>query len=132
VDIGFIGLGHMGSPMARRLIDGLRRRRFRHPHRSSGQLVALGGPAGRRRRRGFRRRRNRHGEPAFPIRRAEVAAVPPVWSGAAGCAANVDLSTIGRLHRGGQIHDVLADRNIVAIDSPVRRRCRASRNGTLR
>src|ERR1700757_1704626 len=79
VDIGFIGLGHMGFPMARRLIDaGYDVVAFDTRTEALDRLVALGArPA------------------SSPKEVADVAETvlasrrpgPPVWSRAAGCAA---------------------------------------------
>src|SRR6266436_4768731 len=70
MDIGFIGLGKMGFPMARRVIEGKRVRRF------------------------------------------------------------VDLSTVGS-HMAARIHDLLAKRNIVQLDSPVSGGVGGAEKGTL-
>ncbi len=131
VDIGFIGLGHMGFPMARRLIDaGYDVIAFDTRAEALDGLVALGArPA------------------SSPKEVADVAetimaslpsprAAVEVATGAAGVVEGsrvrryVDLSTIGS-STAVQIHDVLAGRNIVAIDSPVSGGVGGAENGTL-
>jgi 3-hydroxyisobutyrate dehydrogenase-like beta-hydroxyacid dehydrogenase len=131
VDIGFIGLGHMGFPMARRLIDaGYEVIAFDTRTEALDRLVALGArPA------------------SSPKGVADVAetimaslpsprAAVEVATGAAGVVEgsrvrrHVDLSTIGS-STAVQIHDVLAERNIVAIDSPVSGGVGGAENGTL-
>jgi len=131
VDIGFIGLGHMGFPMARRLIDaGYEVIAFDTRTEALDRLVALGArPA------------------SSPKGVADVAetimaslpsprAAVEVATGAAGVVEGsrvrryVDLSTIGS-STAVQIHDVLAGRNIAAIDSPVSGGVGGAENGTL-
>jgi 3-hydroxyisobutyrate dehydrogenase-like beta-hydroxyacid dehydrogenase len=131
VDIGFIGLGHMGFPMARRLIDaGHGVIAFDTRTEALDRLVALGArPA------------------SSPKGVADVAetimaslpsprAAVEVATGAAGVVEGsrvrryVDLSTIGS-STAVQIHDVLAGRNIVAIDSPVSGGVGGAEGGTL-
>ena len=119
MDVGFIGLGNMGFPMARRLIqedhDVIA---FDTRSEALERVVALGA------------------QPASSVRevadRAEtvMASLPSpaasieVATGAAGVIEGsrvkryVDLSTVGS-QTAVQIHDLLAQRNIVAIDSPV-------------
>ena len=131
MDIGFIGLGHMGFPMARRLIDaGYEVIAFDTRTEALDRLVALGArPA------------------SSPKGVADVAetimaslpsprAAVEVATGAAGVVEGsrvrryVDLSTIGS-STAVQIHDVLAGRNIAAIDSPVSGGVGGAENGTL-
>jgi 3-hydroxyisobutyrate dehydrogenase-like beta-hydroxyacid dehydrogenase len=131
VDIGFIGLGHMGFPMARRLIDaGHGVIAFDTRTEARDRLVALGArPA------------------SSPKGVADVAetimaslpsprAAVEVATGTAGVVEGsrvrryVDLSTIGS-STAVQIHDVLAGRNIVAIDSPVSGGVGGAEDGTL-
>jgi 3-hydroxyisobutyrate dehydrogenase-like beta-hydroxyacid dehydrogenase len=131
VDIGFIGLGHMGFPMARRLIDaGYEVIAFDTRTEALDRLVALGArPA------------------SSPKGVADVAetimaslpsprAAVEVATGAAGVVEGsrvrryVDLSTIGS-STAVQIHGVLAERNIVAIDSPVSGGVGGAESGTL-
>jgi len=131
VDIGFIGLGHMGFPMARRLIDaGYDVVAFDTRTEALDRLVALGArPA------------------SSPKEVADVAetvlaslpsphAAVEVATGAAGVVEGgrvrryVDLSTIGS-STAVQIHGILAERNILAIDSPVSGGVGGAENGTL-
>jgi 3-hydroxyisobutyrate dehydrogenase-like beta-hydroxyacid dehydrogenase len=131
VDIGFIGLGQMGFPMARRLIDaGYDVIAFDTRNVALDTMVALGArPA------------------SSPKEVADVAetvmaslpsphAAVEVATGAAGVVEGgrvrryVDLSTIGSA-TAVQIHGVLAERNIVAIDSPVSSGVGGAERGTL-
>jgi hypothetical protein len=131
VDIGFIGLGHMGFPMARRLIDaGHDVIAFDTRTDALDRLVALGArPA------------------SSPKEVADVAetvtaslpsphAAVEVATGVDGVVEGsrvrryVDLSTIGS-STAVQIHRVLAERNIVGIDSPVSGGVGGAENGTL-
>ncbi|MEB3979907.1 NAD(P)-dependent oxidoreductase [Mycobacterium sp. 663a-19] len=119
MEIGFIGLGHMGFPMARRLLgDGHDVIAFDTRDEALERVVALGA------------------QPAASVKdvadRAEtvLASLPSpaasleVATGAAGVIEGsrvkryVDLSTVGS-QTAARIHDRLAERNIVAIDSPV-------------
>jgi 3-hydroxyisobutyrate dehydrogenase-like beta-hydroxyacid dehydrogenase len=131
VDIGFIGLGHMGFPIARRLIDaGYDVIAFDTRSDALDTLVALGA-----------RRASSPKEVAdvaetvmaslpSPHAAVEVATgVDGVVEGSRVCRY-VDLSTIGS-SAAVQIHDVLAKRNIVAIDSPVSGGVGGAENGTL-
>lgn len=128
VDIGFIGLGHMGFPMVRRLLDaGYDVIAFDARSEALDGLVALGArPA------------------SSPKEVADVAetvmtslpspqAALDVAAGVVGggrVRRYVDLSTIGSA-TAVQIHGVLAERNIVAIDSPVSGGVGGAENGTL-
>ncbi|WP_205874729.1 NAD(P)-dependent oxidoreductase [Mycobacterium camsae] len=114
--IGFIGLGNMGLPMARRLVDA------GHDivafDTCSDALARLGAPAAT--------------SPRDVADRAEtvLASLPnpavclEVATGSAGVIEGarvkryVDLSTVGR-PTAAQIHELLAQRDIVALDSPV-------------
>src|SRR5258707_10191229 len=120
VDIGFIGLGHMGFPMARRLIDaGYDVVAFDTRTEALDGLVALGArPAS-------------SPKGVADVAETVMASLPSphvaleVAAGAAGVVGGgrvrryVDLSTIGS-STAVQIHDALAERNTVAIDSPGR------------
>jgi 3-hydroxyisobutyrate dehydrogenase-like beta-hydroxyacid dehydrogenase len=119
MELGFIGLGNMGFPIARRLLqehyDVIA---FDTRSEALERAVALGA------------------QPASSVKevadRAEtvMASLPSpgasfeVATGAAGVIEGsrvrryVDLSTVGS-QTAAQIHDLLAARNIVAIDSPV-------------
>ncbi|MFZ1161041.1 NAD(P)-dependent oxidoreductase [Mycobacterium sp.] len=127
-DIGFIGLGHMGFPMAQRLIEaGHHVTAFDTRSEALDKLAALGArPAS---------------SPKDVADRAEtVMASLPSPQAAIDVAAGVvggsrvrryvDLSTIGS-STAVQIHGVLAECNIVAIDSPVSGGVAGAENGTL-
>jgi 3-hydroxyisobutyrate dehydrogenase-like beta-hydroxyacid dehydrogenase len=131
VDIGFIGLGHMGFPMARRLIDaGYEVIAFDTRTDALDRLVELGA------------RRASSPKEVADVAETVLASLPSpdaaveVTTGADGVVEGsrvrryVDLSTIGS-PTAVQIHDVLANRNIVAIDSPVSGGVGGAENGTL-
>ena len=118
MNIGFIGLGKMGFPMARRLIEARHRLVvFDQRKEAVDQLVALGAEAA--------------SSPKDVADRAEtvMASLPSlqasleVATGKDGVIEGklvkrfVDLSTVGS-HMAARIHDLLAKRNIVQIDSP--------------
>jgi 3-hydroxyisobutyrate dehydrogenase-like beta-hydroxyacid dehydrogenase len=127
MDIGFIGLGHMGFPMARRLLDaGHAVTAFDTRGEVVERLVALGAqPAS---------------SPNDIAARTEtvLASLPSpdvaleVATGMAGDRIRryVDLSTIGS-STALRIHDLLAARNIVAMDSPVSGGVGGAEAGTL-
>jgi 3-hydroxyisobutyrate dehydrogenase-like beta-hydroxyacid dehydrogenase len=131
VEVGFIGLGNMGFPIASRLIQqshGV----IAFDTRSAAveRIVALGARAA--------------SSPKEVADRAEtvMASLPTpdasleVATGAAGVIEGarvrryVDLSTVGS-RTATRIHDRLAERNIVAIDSPVSGGVSGAENGTL-
>jgi len=131
MDIGFIGLGKMGFPMARRLIEaGHHLIVFDARKEMVGQLVARGAEAGT--------------SPKDVADRAEtvMASLPSlqasldVATGHGGviegrCVRRfVDLSTVGS-QMAVRIHDLLAKRNIVQIDSPVSGGVAGAEKGTL-
>ena len=119
MDVGFVGLGHMGFPMARRLVE------------AGYHLVAFDTDTA-----ALRRVADLGAQPASAPRdvadRAEtvLASLPTpaaslqVATGPAGVIEGsrvrhyVDLSTVGS-RTAVQIHDLLARRDVVAIDSPV-------------
>jgi 3-hydroxyisobutyrate dehydrogenase-like beta-hydroxyacid dehydrogenase len=131
VEIGFIGLGNMGFPMARRLIDA-------HHHvvafdtraEALDSVVALGARAA--------------SSPKEVADSAEtVLASLPSLDAALSVATSaggvidgsrvkryIDLSTVGS-RTAVQIHDLLAQRNIVAIDSPVSGGVAGAQKGAL-
>ena len=129
--IGFIGLGHMGFPMARRLIDaGYDVIAFDTRSDAVDGLVAVGArPASSPRE-------------VADVAETVMASLPSpraalqVATGADGVVEGdrvrryVDLSTIGSA-TAVQIHGVLAERNIVAIDSPVSGGVGGAQKGTL-
>src|SRR3981189_521079 len=119
MDIGFIGLGKMGFPMARRLVEAKHQLAVSDQRKEVvGGLVALGAQAA--------------SSPKDVADRAEtVLASRPslqasleVATGESGVIEGkrvkrfVDLSTVGS-HMAVRIHDLLTKRNIVQLDSPV-------------
>src|SRR5438445_5695737 len=131
MDIGFIGLGKMGLPMARRLIEAKHQLVvFDQRKEAVGKLVALGAQAA--------------SSPKDVADRAEtvLASLPSlqasleVATGAGGVIEGrrarrfVDLSTVGS-HMAVRIHDLLAKRNIVQLDSPVSGGVGGAEKGTL-
>src|SRR6202158_1522208 len=131
MDIGFIGLGKMGLPMARRLIEAKHQLIvFDHRNEAVEALVALGAQAA--------------SSPKDAADRTEtvLASLPSlqasleVATGAGGVIEGklvkrfVDLSTVGS-HMAVRIHDLLAKRNIVQLDSPVSGGVGGAEKGTL-
>src|SRR3979490_1175523 len=119
MEIGFIGLGKMGFPMARRLVEAKHQLVvFDQRKEAVDGLVALGAQAA--------------SSPKDVADRAEtvLASLPSlqasleVATGESGVIEGkrvkrfVDLSTVGS-HMAVRIHDLLAKRNIVQLDSPV-------------
>src|ERR1700761_499084 len=131
MDIGFIGLGNMGFPMARRLIEA-RHQLFVFDARKEvmDRLVALGAKAA--------------SSPKDVADRAKtvMASLPSlqtsldVATGKDGVIEGkrvkrfVDLSTVGS-QMAVKIHDILAKHNIVQIDSPVSGGVTGAEKGTL-
>ncbi|HEU0084912.1 MAG TPA: NAD(P)-dependent oxidoreductase [Bradyrhizobium sp.] len=131
MDIGFIGLGKMGFPMARRLIEA-GHKLVVHDQRTEtvDSLVALGAVAA--------------SSPKDVADRAEtvLASLPSlqasleVAAGAGGVIESarvkrfVDLSTVGS-QMAVRIHGLLAKRNIVQLDSPVSGGVGGAEKGTL-
>src|ERR1700758_5838309 len=120
MDIGFIGLGKMGLPMARRLVEaGHKLVVFDSRKDAMDKLVALGAKAA--------------SSPKDVADRAEtvMASLPSlqasldVATGKDGVIEGsrvkrfVDLSTVGS-QMAVRIHDLLAQRNPVQLDSPLR------------
>jgi len=131
MDIGFIGLGNMGFPMARRLIEAKHRLvAFDTRKEVLDRLVALGAQAA--------------GSPKEVADRVEtvMASLPSlqasldVATGKNGVIEGakvkrfVDLSTVGS-QMAVRIHDLLAKRNIVQLDSPVSGGVGGAEKGTL-
>ncbi len=131
MSIGFIGLGKMGFPMARRLIEAKHRLVvFDQRKEAVDKLVALGAQAA--------------SSPKDVADRAEtvLASLPSlqasleVATGTGGVIEGelikrfVDLSTVGS-HMAVRIHDLLAKRNIVQLDSPVSGGVGGAEKGTL-
>jgi 3-hydroxyisobutyrate dehydrogenase-like beta-hydroxyacid dehydrogenase len=128
VTLGFIGLGNMGLPMARRLVEaGHQVIAF---DTRSDALAQLGAPAA--------------ASPRDVADRAEtvLASLPTpavslaVATGAEGVIEGsrvrryVDLSTVGSA-TAAHIHDLLAQRDIAALDSPVSGGVGGAQRGTL-
>jgi hypothetical protein len=131
MDIGFIGLGKMGFPMARRLIEaGHQLVVFDQRKEAVDKLVALGAQAA--------------SSPKDVADRVEtvLASLPSlqasleVATGKDGVIEGkrvrrfVDLSTVGS-NMAVRIHDLLAKRNLVQLDSPVSGGVGGAENGTL-
>ena len=131
MDIGFIGLGKMGFPMARRLIEAKHQLTvFDLRQEAVEKLVALGAQAA--------------SSTKDVADRAEtvLASLPSlqasleVATGTGGVIEGkrvrrfVDLSTVGS-HMAVRIHDALAKRNIVQLDSPVSGGVGGAEKGTL-
>jgi len=131
MDIGFIGLGKMGFPMARRLIEaGHQLVVFDTRREAVDQLVAMGAQAA--------------SSPKDVADRVEtvLASLPSlsasleVATGAGGVNEGsrvrrfVDLSTVGS-QMAVRIHDLLGKRNIVQLDSPVSGGVGGAEKGTL-
>ena len=131
VEIGFIGLGNMGFPMARRLIHANHQvTAFDTRAEALDGVVALGARAA--------------SSPKEVADAAEtvLASLPSpdvalsVATGAGGVIDGVrvkryvELSTVGS-RTAAQIHELLAQRNIVAIDSPVSGGVSGARQGML-
>jgi 3-hydroxyisobutyrate dehydrogenase-like beta-hydroxyacid dehydrogenase len=132
MDIGFIGLGKMGFPMARRLIEAKHRLVVYDQRKEAvDKLVALGAKAA--------------SSPKDVADRTEtvLASLPSlqasldVATGADGGVIEgarvkrfVDLSTVGS-QMAVRIHGLLAKRNIVQIDSPVSGGVTGAEKGTL-
>jgi 3-hydroxyisobutyrate dehydrogenase-like beta-hydroxyacid dehydrogenase len=129
--IGFIGLGNMGFPMARRLLqehhDVIA---FDTRSEALERVVALGAQAALSVKEVADNAETVMASLPSPVTSFEVA------TGAAGVIEGtrvkryVDLSTIGS-QTAVRIHDRLAERNIVAIDSPVSGGVSGAENGAL-
>jgi 3-hydroxyisobutyrate dehydrogenase-like beta-hydroxyacid dehydrogenase len=131
MDIGFIGLGNMGFPMARRLVEA-KHQLFVFDQRKEvmNKLVAIGAKA--------------KTSPKDVADHAEtvMASLPSlqasldVATGKDGVIEGkrvkrfVDLSTVGS-QMAVRIHDILAKRNVVQIDSPVSGGVGGAEKGTL-
>src|ERR1700730_8195929 len=131
MDIGFIGLGRMGYPMARRLIEAKHSLTVFDTQKAAvDALVALGAQAA--------------SSPKDVADRVEtvMASLPSlqasleVATGKDGVIEGkkvkrfVDLSTVGS-QMAVRIHDLLAQRNLVQLDSPVSGGVGGAEKGTL-
>lgn len=129
--IGFIGLGKMGFPMARRLIEAKHQLVvFDQRREVVDKLVALGAQAA--------------SSPKDVADRAEtvMASLPSLQASLEVATGKdsviegkrvkrfLDLSTVGS-HMAVRIHDLLAKRNIVQLDSPVSGGVGGAEKGTL-
>ncbi|HWZ08037.1 MAG TPA: NAD(P)-dependent oxidoreductase [Bradyrhizobium sp.] len=131
MQIGFIGLGNMGFPMARRLIEARHHLVvFDQRKQTMDKLVALGAQAA--------------SSPKDVADRAEtvMASLPSLQASLDVATGNdgviegkrvrrfVDLSTVGS-HMAVRIHDLLAKRDLVQLDSPVSGGVGGAEKGTL-
>jgi len=131
MDIGFIGLGNMGFPMARRLVEAKHQLTvFDTRKEVVDKFVAMGAQAA--------------SSPKDVADRVEtvMASLPSlqasleVATGAGGVIEGkrvkrfVDLSTVGS-QMAVRIHGILAERNIVQLDSPVSGGVGGAEKGTL-
>jgi len=131
MDIGFIGLGNMGFPMARRLVEAKHQLVvFDTRKEAVDRLVGMGAQAA--------------SSPKDVADRVEtvMASLPSlqvsleVATGAGGVIEGkrvkrfVDLSTVGS-QMAVRIHGILAERNIVQLDSPVSGGVGGAEKGTL-
>jgi len=131
MDIGFIGLGKMGFPMARRLIEaGHQLVVFDQRKEAVDKLVALGAQAAS------------SPKDVADLVETVLASLPSlqasleVATGKDGVIEGkrvrrfVDLSTVGS-NMAVRIHDLLAKRNLVQLDSPVSGGVGGAEKGTL-
>ena len=131
MQIGFIGLGNMGFPMARRLIEARHHLVvFDQRKQTMDKLVALGAQAA--------------SAPKDVADRVEtvMASLPSLQASLDVATGNdgviegkrvrrfVDLSTVGS-HMAVRIHDLLAKRDLVQLDSPVSGGVGGAEKGTL-
>ena len=131
MEVGFIGLGNMGFPIARRLIqEGHDVVAFDTRSSALERLVALGAYAASSSKEVADRAETVMASLPSPAASVEVA------TGAAGVIEGsrvkryVDFSTVGR-QTAVRIHDLLAQRNIVALDSPVSGGVSGAEKGSL-
>jgi 3-hydroxyisobutyrate dehydrogenase-like beta-hydroxyacid dehydrogenase len=119
MEIGFIGLGNMGFPMARRLIQNEHDVvAFDTSGAALERVVALGAQAASSPREVADRAETVLASLPSPATSLEVATGATGVIEGARVKRYVDLSTVGS-QTAVRIHDLLAKRNIVAIDSPV-------------
>jgi len=128
VDIGFIGLGNMGFPIARRLVEaGHDVVAFDTRAEVVDRVVALGARAASSARDVADNAETVMASLPSPQASRDVAT--SVIEGAR-IRRFVDFSTIGRQTE-IEVHDLLAPRGIVAIDSPVSGGVNGAEKGTL-
>src|SRR3984893_19099433 len=119
MDIGFIGLGKMGFPIARRLIEAKHQLVvFDQRQEAVDKLVALGAQAASSPKHVADRAETVL--PSLPSLQASLEVATGSGSVIEGKRVRrfVDLSTVGS-HMAVRIHDLLARHNIVQLDSPV-------------
>jgi 3-hydroxyisobutyrate dehydrogenase-like beta-hydroxyacid dehydrogenase len=128
VEIGFIGLGNMGFPMARRLVEaGYEVVAFDTRPAVVAMLAALGAQRASSVREVADRAETVMASLPSPQASRDVAA--GVITGRR-AKRFVDFSTVGR-QTAIEVHDLLAQRNVVAIDSPVSGGVHGAKTGTL-
>jgi 3-hydroxyisobutyrate dehydrogenase-like beta-hydroxyacid dehydrogenase len=131
MEIGFIGLGHMGFPMARRLIEaGNDVIAFDTRPDALERIVALGAQAASSPKQVADRAETVMVSLPSPSASIEVAAGPSGVVEGSRVKRYVELSTIGS-RTAVQIHDHLAARDIAAIDSPVSGGVSGAEQGSL-
>ena len=128
MDIGFIGLGKMGYPVARRLIEAKHQLVvFDQRKEAVDRLVALGALAASSPKEVADRAKNVL--VSLPSLQASLEVATAVSEGT--CIKRfVDLSTVGS-HMAVRTQELLAKRNIVQIDSPVSGGVGGAEKGTL-
>src|SRR5580704_10113204 len=131
MDIGFIGLGKMGFPMARRLIEaGHQLVVFDQRKELLDRLVSIGAKAA------SSPKEVADGAETVMASLPSLQASLDVATGKGGVIEGkrvkrfVDLSTVGS-QMAVRIHDLLAGKNIVQIDSPVSGGVGGAEKGTL-
>jgi 3-hydroxyisobutyrate dehydrogenase-like beta-hydroxyacid dehydrogenase len=131
VEIGFIGLGNMGFPMARRLIEGNHQVvAFDTRSDAVDRVVALGArPAASSKEVADRAETVMVSLPTPQVSLAVATGAGGVIEGSR-VKRYVDLSTVGN-RMAVQIHHLLAERNIIRIDSPVSGGVGGAEKGTL-
>jgi 3-hydroxyisobutyrate dehydrogenase-like beta-hydroxyacid dehydrogenase len=131
VEIGFIGLGNMGFPMARRLIQGNHQVvAFDTRSDAVDRVVALGArPAASSKEVADRAETVMVSLPTPQVSLAVATGAGGVIEGSR-VKRYVDLSTVGN-RMAVQIHHLLAERNIIRIDSPVSGGVGGAEKGTL-
>ncbi|BBY24566.1 NAD(P)-dependent oxidoreductase [Mycobacterium stomatepiae] len=118
-EVGFIGLGNMGFPMARRLIgDGHDVIAFDTSGAALDRIVSFGAHAAASVKNVADRAETVLASLPSPAASLEVATGPTGVVAGSRVKRYVDLSTVGS-PTAVQIHDLLAQRSIAALDSPV-------------
>jgi 3-hydroxyisobutyrate dehydrogenase-like beta-hydroxyacid dehydrogenase len=131
MDIGFIGLGKMGFPMARRLIEAKHRLVvFDTRKEAADRLVAMGAKAASSPKEVADRVESVMASLPSLQASLEVATGPNGVIEGSRVKRFVDLSTVGS-HMAVRIHDLLKKRDIVQIDSPVSGGVGGAEKGTL-